>query len=96
LDKASEIAASNGIWSRTSLDDLLAESFFGVATAPPEARAESIRIQADRIVGLLKNAPGKWNVDMSVAGLSPDCAGQTFGRVQFLLDSVKVALRVQS
>lgn len=92
LDKASEIAASDGIWSRTSLDDLLAESVFHVATAPPEARAESIRIQADRIVGLLKNAPDKWNVDMSVAGLSPDCAGQTFGRIQFLLDSVKSRL----
>src|ERR1700761_2491604 len=49
LDKVSEIVAVEGAWSRASIDDLLAESVFHVATAKV-SRAEAIRAQADRIV----------------------------------------------
>lgn len=88
LDKVSEIVAVDGAWSRASVDDLLAESVFHVATAE-EGRTEAIRIQADRIVALLKTHPDKWQIDMAVAGLFLDCAGQTFGKLQFLCDTVK-------
>jgi hypothetical protein len=89
LDKVAEIVTPDGSWSRASLDDLLAESVFHVAGAQAEARAEEIRAQADRVVGLLKTPPGKWHVDMAVAGLSLDCTGQTFGKLQFLRDTVR-------
>ncbi len=89
LDKVSEIVAPDGTWSRASVDDLLAESVFHVATAQAESRAEATRTQVDRIVALLKTLPDKWHVDMAVAGLSVDFAGQTFGKLQFLRDTVK-------
>jgi len=89
LDKISEIVTPDGTWSRASVDDLLAESVFHVATAPAEHRAEVIRAQADRIVASLKAHPDKWHVDMAVAGMSLDCVGQTFGKLQFLRDTLK-------
>jgi hypothetical protein len=89
LDKISEIVTPDGTWSRASVDDLLAESVFHVAAAQAESRAEATRTQADRIVALLKTPPDKWHVDIAVAGLSLDCAGQTFGKLQFLRDTVK-------
>lgn len=92
LDKVSEIVTQDGSWSRASVDDLLAESVLHVATAPEEERAEAIRTQANRIVASFKIKPEKWNVDMAVSGLSLDCAGQAFGRIQFLRDTVKSRL----
>jgi hypothetical protein len=89
LDKVSEIATPDGTWSRASVDDALAESVLHVATAPSGDRADATRAQADRIVALFKSHPDKWHVDMAVAGLSLDCAGQAFGKLQFLRDTVK-------
>jgi len=89
LDRISAVVTKNGTWSRASLDDLLAESVFHIAQAKAEARSEAIRAQADRILALLKTDPDKWEVDMAVAGLSLDCAGQTFGKLQFLRDTVR-------
>lgn len=89
LDEVTEIAVSDGTWSRASLDDLIAESVFHVAGAQATARAEAIRTRADRIVAALKTPPEKWHVDMAVAGLSLDCAGQRFGRLHFLRDTVR-------
>lgn len=89
LDRVSEIVTMEGTWSRTSLDDLLAESVLQVAKAETAGRAGVIRTEADRIVALLKTSPGKWHVDMAVAGLSLDCAGQVFGKLQFLRDTVR-------
>lgn len=89
LDRVSEIVTVDGTWSRTSLDDLLAESVLQVAKAQAAARAGVIRTQADRIVAFLKKSPDKWHVDMAAAGLSLDCAGQVFGKLQFLRNTVR-------
>ena len=89
LDKINEIVTRDGTWSRASIDDLLAESVFHVANAPAEDRAVMTRTQAERIVAQLKTQPGKWHVDIAVAGMSLDCAGQKFGNLQFLRDTVK-------
>ena len=89
LDEINAIVTRDGTWSRASIDDLLAESAFHVANAPAEHRADTTRTQAERIVAQLKTQPGKWHVDIAVAGLSMDCAGQKFGNLQFLRDTVK-------
>ena len=89
LDKISEIVTPDGTWSRASVDDLLAESVFYVAAAPAGDRKEITRTQADRILASLKAHPDKWHVDIAVADLSLDCAGRTFGKLQFLRDTVK-------
>jgi len=89
LDKVCGIAEGDGTWSRASIDDLLAESVFNVAAASVEERPQVIRGQVDHIIATLKTQPDKWNVDMAVAGLSLDCAGQTFGNLQFVHDTVK-------
>ncbi|MGO9402870.1 MAG: hypothetical protein ACLPVW_05285 [Terriglobales bacterium] len=89
LDKIDAIVTRDGTWSRASIDHLLAESVFHVANAPAEDRAEITRTQAERIVAQLKTNPGRWHVDIAVAGMSLDCAGQKFGNLQFLRDTVK-------
>jgi len=89
LDKISEIVTPDGTWSRASVDDLLAESVFYVAAAPVGDRKEITRTQVDRILASLKAHPDKWHVDMAIADLSLDCAGQTFGKLLFLRDTVR-------
>lgn len=89
LEEISAIVTCEGTWSKASIDDLLAESVFHVANAPAEHRAEVTRMQAERIVTQLKAHPDKWHVDIAVAGMSLDCAGQKFGNLQFLRNTVK-------
>jgi hypothetical protein len=89
LEEISAIVTCDGTWSKASIDDLLAESVFHVANARAEHRAETTRTQAERIVAQLKIQPGNWHVDIAIAGMSLDCAGQRFGNLQFLRDTMK-------
>jgi hypothetical protein len=88
LDQICHIVTQDGTWSRASVDDLLAESVLNVANAPVEHRAETTRTQADRIVAQLKTHPDKWDVYIAIAGISLDCVGHKFGKLEFLRDTI--------
>ena len=92
LEAVNWIAKEDGTWSKPSIDDLLIRTVVEVIGSSPEARAETIRTQSKHLVESLNAPPSQWVVDLQVGGITYDCAGISFGKLEFRIDTVAQGL----
>jgi Apea-like HEPN len=88
-EEADRVARDEGTWSKSALDDLLAECTREVLAAPADARAGAARTQGRRLLEALKSPLADWVVDLEVVGCKHDMNGVKFGEVEFLVDQTK-------
>ena len=89
LEKMYDVAASDSTWNKDAIDDLFAKHLVAVAKAEASQRSAEVQTQATEFAAALGSTPASWVVDLSVFGMSGDCAGLTFGRLAFVIDDVR-------
>jgi hypothetical protein len=89
VEEAHRLGGNEETWSRSAIDDLLAECTIEVLNARGEARAETSRAQGRRLLEAMRSPLVDWVVDLQVAGCKHDMDGARFGEVEFLVDQMK-------
>jgi len=89
VEEAHRLVRNEETWSRSAIDDLLAECTIEVLNARGEARAETSQAQGRRLLEAMRSPLVDWVVDLQVAGCKHDMDGARFGEVEFLVDQMK-------
>ncbi len=96
LNDIAALAEEEATWSRSSVDDVIAQCLNDVAEAKPDEREAAIQKQAAEIMQRFKTSPSSWSVDLLVNGMQADCAGLSFGKFSFILEPVDVPQYVKA
>jgi len=89
LEEMSDIVTADETWNKDAVDELLANRVRAVEEVSTDQRQQVIRAQADELVVQLSKSPETWEIDLSVYGMHPDCAGLKFGKIAFLIEKVE-------
>jgi hypothetical protein len=94
LEEMYDLAAENGLWNKSAIDNLLAKHLMIVAQAAAADREPVIKSQAKEFEATLKEVLTTWEMDFAVFGMANDCAGLTFGKLTFFTDVVKSPVQI--
>jgi hypothetical protein len=88
LEEVAEIAGSDGLWNRFTVDDVIWEFVDRIIELPADRREPDIRSAVTWVTGRFTETPTSWVVDRLVYGLHESCAGLTFGKFRFLGEDI--------
>ena len=89
LEEMSNIVTVDETWNKDAVDELLANCVRAVEEVSRDQRQQIIRAQVDELIAQLSKPPETWEIDLSVYGMHPDCAGLKFGKIAFLIEKVE-------
>lgn len=88
LRDITKLTDADGLWSRSSVDEVLWDFAHTVMDLAPEHRKDGIRAAIEEAVKRFRQDPSTWVVDILVYGLHEGCAGLAFGKTVFLSEDM--------
>jgi hypothetical protein len=87
-----EITQPDGVWSVSSVDDIVSDFVERLVNVPRDKRRDANRAEVDEVLKRFGQSPSNWIVDCLVYGIHQDCAGVKFGDVLFVSEEMSKGL----
>ena len=84
LDDITKITEPDGLWSRSSVDEVVWDFALSVMDLAPEQRKDGIRAAIEKATERFRQNPSTRVVDVLLYGIHESCAGLTFGKILLL------------
>ncbi len=80
---------AEGVWSASSVDDIVWGFITRILKVPGDNRKDAaVRTEVEAMLERFQENPSHWIVDRMVYGIHQDCAGVTFGNIQFVTEDM--------